>query len=47
MKIKLNADLGEAFGAGSMGDDAAPRQLAGAANIACGFHTGLLGSQLS
>ncbi len=40
MKINLNADLGEAFGAWRMGDDAALLGLVGAANIACGFHAG-------
>lgn len=40
MKINLNADLGESFGAWTMGDDAALLQVVGAANIACGFHAG-------
>ena len=38
--INLNADLGESFGAWSMGDDAALLQVIGSANIACGFHAG-------
>jgi UPF0271 protein len=40
MKINLNADLGESFGAWTMGDDPALLQLVGSANIACGFHAG-------
>jgi UPF0271 protein len=40
MKINLNADLGESFGAWTMGDDAALLGVVGAANIACGFHAG-------
>ena len=40
MKINLNADLGESFGAWTMGDDEALLQVVGAANIACGFHAG-------
>jgi UPF0271 protein len=40
MKINLNADLGESFGAWKMGDDEALLQVVGAANIACGFHAG-------
>jgi UPF0271 protein len=40
MKINLNADLGESFGAWTMGDDAALLEVVGAANIACGFHAG-------
>lgn len=39
-RINLNADLGESFGAWSMGDDAALLQVVGSANIACGFHAG-------
>jgi len=38
--INLNADLGESFGAWTMGDDAALLQVVGSANIACGFHAG-------
>lgn len=38
--INLNADLGESFGAWTMGDDAALLQVIGSANIACGFHAG-------
>jgi UPF0271 protein len=40
MKINLNADLGESFGAWTMGDDAALLGVVGAANVACGFHAG-------
>jgi 5-oxoprolinase (ATP-hydrolysing) subunit A len=40
MKINLNADLGESFGAWTMGEDAALLQVVRAANIACGFHAG-------
>jgi UPF0271 protein len=40
MKINLNADLGESFGAWKMGEDEALLQVVGAANIACGFHAG-------
>lgn len=40
MKINLNADLGESFGAWTMGEDAALLQVVGSANIACGFHAG-------
>jgi UPF0271 protein len=38
--IDLNADLGEAFGVWSMGDDEAMLDLVTSANIACGFHAG-------
>jgi len=40
MRINLNSDLGEGFGAWPMGDDAAMLDIVGAANIACGFHAG-------
>src|ERR1700677_5086857 len=40
MKIDLNCDLGEGFGAWEMGDDAAMIELATSVNIACGFHAG-------
>ncbi|HET6720885.1 MAG TPA: 5-oxoprolinase subunit PxpA [Rhodocyclaceae bacterium] len=39
-RINLNADLGESFGAWTMGDDAAMLQLVNSANVACGFHAG-------
>jgi UPF0271 protein len=38
--INLNADLGESFGAWTMGSDAELLQVVGSANIACGFHAG-------
>lgn len=38
--IDLNCDLGEAFGAWTMGDDDAMLGLVSSANIACGFHAG-------
>lgn len=40
MRMDLNADLGESFGAWSMGDDAAMLDVVSSANIACGFHAG-------
>ena len=36
----LNADLGESFGAWTIGDDAALMQIITSANVACGFHAG-------
>ncbi len=38
--INLNADLGESFGAWTMGSDAQLLQVIASANIACGFHAG-------
>ena len=38
--IDLNSDLGESFGAWSMGDDTAMLEVVSSANIACGFHAG-------
>ncbi|TVO58729.1 LamB/YcsF family protein [Denitromonas halophila] len=40
MKLNLNADLGESFGAWSMGADEALLPIVDSANIACGFHAG-------
>ncbi len=40
MKINLNADLGESFGAWTMGEDEALLKVVDSANIACGFHAG-------
>lgn len=40
MKINLNADCGESFGAWTMGDDEALLQIVRSANVACGFHAG-------
>ena len=38
--VDLNADLGESFGAWSMGDDPTLLGIVSSANIACGFHAG-------
>ena len=38
--IDLNSDLGESYGAWTMGNDAAVLQYVSSANIACGFHGG-------
>ena len=38
--IDLNSDLGESFGAWSMGDDCAMLDVVTSANVACGFHAG-------
>ncbi len=38
--INLNADMGESFGAYSIGNDAAMLNVVGSANIACGYHAG-------
>jgi len=40
MRIDLNADVGESFGAYSLGQDADLIPLITSANIACGFHAG-------
>ncbi|HEX6959297.1 MAG TPA: 5-oxoprolinase subunit PxpA [Ferrovibrio sp.] len=40
MKVNLNSDLGESYGAWTMGDDAAMLAVVASANIACGFHGG-------
>ena len=40
MSIDLNADLGESYGAWTLGDDDAMLSLVSSANIACGFHAG-------
>ena len=39
-RCDLNADLGESFGAWSMGDDEALLAQISSCNIACGFHAG-------
>lgn len=39
-KIDLNCDMGESFGAFTIGDDAGMLKLVSTANIACGFHAG-------
>lgn len=38
--IDLNADMGEGFGAWTMGDDTALLDVVTSANVACGFHAG-------
>lgn len=38
--VDLNSDMGEGFGAYTMGDDAAILKIVSSANIACGFHGG-------
>ncbi|MGD1878781.1 MAG: LamB/YcsF family protein [Kiloniellaceae bacterium] len=40
MKININADIGEGYGAYRMGDDEGLMPLIGSANIACGMHAG-------
>ena len=40
MRIDINSDLGESFGAWTMADDAALIGSISSANIACGFHAG-------
>jgi len=40
LRVDLNADLGEAFGAYSMGADEAVLAYVTSANVACGFHAG-------
>lgn len=39
-RIDLNCDMGESFGAYTIGDDAAMLDIITTANIACGFHAG-------
>jgi Uncharacterized proteins, homologs of lactam utilization protein B len=39
-KVDLNSDLGESFGAWSMGEDEAMLGIVSSANVACGFHAG-------
>jgi len=39
-RVDLNADIGEGFGAWSMGADEALLQHVTSANVACGFHAG-------
>lgn len=38
--IDLNSDLGEGYGAWTMGDDDAMLDIVSSANVACGFHAG-------
>lgn len=40
LKIDLNCDMGESFGAWRMGSDAALMDFVSSVNIACGFHAG-------
>lgn len=39
-KLDLNSDMGESFGAYSIGDDNAMLMVVSSANVACGFHAG-------
>ena len=39
-ELDLNSDLGEGFGAWTLGDDAALLDVVTSANVACGFHAG-------
>ncbi|MEO5834254.1 MAG: 5-oxoprolinase subunit PxpA [Nakamurella sp.] len=39
-RIDLNSDLGESYGAWTLGEDAAMLDVVSSANIACGFHAG-------
>lgn len=39
-QIDLNSDIGESFGAWTMGDDAGVLAHVSSANVACGFHAG-------
>jgi UPF0271 protein len=40
LRVDLNSDLGESFGAWRMGDDAAMLDIVSSANVACSFHAG-------
>jgi UPF0271 protein len=40
VRIDLNADVGESFGAYTLGDDAAVMRAISSANVAAGFHAG-------
>jgi UPF0271 protein len=40
MRVDLNADAGESFGAWALGDDAALLSHVTSVNVACGFHAG-------
>jgi len=40
VRLNLNADLGESFGAWTMGDDENLLEWVDSANVACGFHAG-------
>ena len=45
--VDLNSDLGESFGAYTIGMDADVLNFVSSANIACGFHAGDLGHPLA
>ena len=40
VKINLNADMGEGYGAYDIGNDDAIMKIVGSVNVACGFHGG-------
>lgn len=40
MRLDLNADVGESYGAWTLGDDAPVLDVVTSANVACGFHAG-------
>ena len=40
IKMNLNADMAEGFGAYDVGDDSGILKIIGSASIACGFHAG-------
>ena len=40
MRVDLNCDMGESYGAWTIGDDAAIMPFVSSVNIACGFHGG-------
>ena len=40
MKIDINSDMGEGFGAYRIGDDEALMGIVSSANVACGSHAG-------
>ncbi len=40
MRLDLNADVGESYGAWTLGNDAAVLNVVTSANVACGFHAG-------
>ncbi|MGH8429632.1 MAG: LamB/YcsF family protein [Solimonas sp.] len=40
LKINLNADIGEGFGAYDIGNDADLMTVVRSASVACGFHAG-------
>ena len=40
MRVDLNSDLGESFGAWKMGDDDAMLGIVTSASVACGWHAG-------